>query len=308
MADDLRTAAELLIINDQNLADIEVSDLLDEAPVLAMLAADEASNGTVHKYTKQTGAPVVGYRDANAGRAHDVSDDTLVTISLAIMDASNHVDKAIANAWKHGPEAYLDRQNLRHLRASFSYAEKQIFQGTGLDSDGPDGFPDAAGLDALADGMVLGAGGSTACTSVYAIRTTPDFTNCTFIMGNEGKIDWGESFEFFAEDASGNKFPAYGTPITGWHGLQIGSAYSVARLANLDAGSNTLTDTLMGQLYDLFPAHKGPTMFAMTRRSRGQLRSSRITDLNTHPQTPTEWEGIPIVVTDSISNAETAVT
>ncbi len=57
MAEASNTLAGLVQMNDMNLADIDVSDLLDASPLLQVLNAVPASNGTLHKYLKQTVAP-----------------------------------------------------------------------------------------------------------------------------------------------------------------------------------------------------------------------------------------------------------
>lgn len=309
MAHDLLTLSEMLVINGAGLADIEVSDILNDAPFVRACYSQPASNGTVHKYLKQVGAPVVGFRAVNAGRDHDVSEDEQVSLSLQILDASFHTDKNLADEYtKGGAEAYLAREAARHLRAAFFAFERQIFQGQSADAGGFPGLPDAEGLAYLADAMVLGAGGSTALSSVYAIRTVPQDTDVCLILGQQGEIKIDPAFVQMMPDGDEKLFPAYVQPISGYTCLQIGSVYSVARLANIGTADNTtLTDALLGQLYDLFPAGRGPTHLVMTRRSRGQLRTSRQTDLLKNVPTPTEWEGIPIVVTDAISNDETVV-
>lgn len=312
MAHDPASLADLVLINDEQLADIDATDILNDAPVLAALNATVATHGNTHQFTKETQAPVVGFRAVNAGRDHDSSIDTLVTATLQILDASYHVDKNLADIYKKGgPEAYLARESKRALRAAFFAFEKQIFRGTvDGDSGGFDGFPDAAGLDAIADAMVLepGTAATDDATSVYMIRSTPD-EDVLAVIGQDGNIDLGEAFQQMIADGDGKFFPAYIQEISGWAGLQITSAYSVARLANVGtAAGSTLDDELLGSLYDLFPAGRPPTMIAMTRRSRGQLRESRRTDyVNQVIATPNDWEGIPIITTDAISNDETVV-
>ena len=70
-------------------------------------------------------------------------------------------------------------------------------------------------------------------------------TEFQVIVGQDGKIDWGESFTQFLLDSNSKRYPAYMTPITGWLGLQIGGAYSVGRLANVGTAANTtLTDAM----------------------------------------------------------------
>lgn len=308
MADDLLTLAELATINDQAVADIDVSDIFNLAPFLAALAATTASNGTTHKYLKETGAPVVGFRDANDGRDHDVSEDTLVTVTLKILDATFKVDQALADEYKDGPAAWISREARRHLRQAFREAEEQIINGTGNDADGFTGLADA--LDQLADAMVLGNGGSSACTSVYMLRTDNDLSHVTSVLGRSGNISIGTTFQDMVAGSSTGTFPAYVTPITAWLGLQIGSAKSVARLANIDDGSNKLDDDALSLLYELFPAEIEPNLIVLNKRSRRQLQQSRTATGPTGAPAPwpTEWEGIPIVQTSSIGVAETAVT
>ena len=84
MADSFLTLADLVKINDMNLADLEVTDLLNMSPVLAMLPANPASNGTTHKYTKEITAPVVGFRAVNDGRENSKSADELVTVKRVL--------------------------------------------------------------------------------------------------------------------------------------------------------------------------------------------------------------------------------
>jgi len=306
---DPKTLADFLLINGAGLADLDVSDVLNDSPVIRQAYAQGSSNGTVHRYLKEVAAPVVGFRAANAGRDHSKSEDEQVNITLEILDAAYHVDKMLADSYpKGGAEAFLAKESARHLRAGFFAFERQVFQGQALDAGGFPGLPDADGLKYLADAMVIGAGGSAALSSVWAIRMTPKFDDFSLVMANDGEINIEEAFVQLIEDGDGKYFPAYVQPIDGWTAIQIGSAYSVGRLANLGtADGTTLTDELLAQLYDAFPSGRPPTHLVMTRRSRGQLRDSRRTDLVREVPTPTNWENIPIIVTDAVSNNETVV-
>lgn len=306
MSDSLITLSDLVSINGAGVSDIEVKDIIDGAPVLAAMAAAEASDGTIHKYLKETGAPVVGFRDPDEGRDHSKSTDELVTINLKVLDASFHVIKVLADIYKKGAEAMIAREAARHLRAAFALAEKQIFNG--LDAKGFSSL--ISSLSYLGHPMVYNAGGSTAVTSVWMIRSTPDEAGTTVIAGQNGNIVIDETFVQFIEVGSpAKKLAAYMTPIEGWLGLQIGSAYSVGRLANVDNGSYKLTDDLLSELFALFPEDAPPTMICMNKRSRKQLQQSRTaTSPSGAPAPwPTEWEGIPILSTASILNTETPV-
>ena len=68
MADNLRTLAELVTLNDLNAADLGATDVFNDTPVLAALHAVEANAGTNHKYLKESGAPVDSFRAVNAAQ------------------------------------------------------------------------------------------------------------------------------------------------------------------------------------------------------------------------------------------------
>jgi hypothetical protein len=319
MSDTFLPLADFLRVNGAGLADQEIRDVINEAPFLSVLFPQGASNGTVHKYLKVIGAPVVGFRAMNEGRALGGETTDTVTIDLQILDALCARDKAAADGYRRvfgdgrieaGAEPFMARATKEHLGAALYAFERQIFQGVGADAEGFVGLPDADGLSTLADAMVLGAGGtagqSSELTSVYAIRTTPALTDLSAVFGNEGDIKIGDMFLQVLE-VTGGKMPAYCVPIDGWTGLQIGSAYSVARICNLDADDHGLTDTLLKQAWYLFPPNRKPTHFVMTSRSQSQYHDTLITDLIKAPPIPTDWHGIPFVIVSSISEAEDEV-
>lgn len=311
MADDYAAIADL-IADKLDLSGAEVTDLVHATPFLNLIPMEESSNGTQHKYTKETGAPIVGFRAENAGREVDHSVDTLVTITLKILDWSFEVDKAVADAWmKGGAAAWTAREGLRHLKAALKHFEKQVIYGDQSpgDTGGFAGMVDAATIDAHDDDMVVDAAGTEAGTgsSVYAVRIGPN--DLTGVYKGD-VVDVGETIvsKKIVNPGTDNKiYPTYYTPACTWLGLQVGSIYSMGRIVNLTAENNKgLTDVLLSQLLEKFPTGHEPTHFVMSRRSRGQLQRSRTTYSPTGAPAPlpTEYEGIPIVVTDSVVNTE----
>lgn len=308
MANDYITLSDLAVFNKLDLADIDVSDLLQDAPLVAAINAVPATNGNLHYYYKTTGAPVVGFRAENDGREHDSTVRTGVTVTCKIMDASFTVDVAHANAYIRGPEALIQMELMEHLKAAYFKLEQQLLGGTVEgDANGFAGLADT--LNTLnVNGMTLSAGGSTAVTSVYFIRSgDPDVS---LVAGNGASIDVGESVIQRVSGATTGFYPAYHTPVTAWYGLQVGGVYSCQRIANIDAGSNTVTDDLLYDGLAEWPSGRQPTHCIMNRRSLEQLRNSRTATnaTGTPAPRPTEIEGIPIIVTDAIGNAETVVT
>lgn len=305
MAYDPMSLADLAVFNKRDLADIEVRDLLDRAPLLQVLNAVPATNGNLHYYFKTTQAPVVGFRAVNDGREEDSAIRTGVTVTLTVLDASFSIDKAVADAYIRGAEAAIAMEAREHLRAAFFALEDQIINGTvGGDAAGFAGLADTA--DDSTDSMVYDAGGTTALSSVYLIRSGE--ADVSLVAGNGGSIDFGETVSQRMTGNTGH-YPAYYTPVSAWYGLQVGSAYSFMRICNIDAGSNTLTDDMIYEALAMFPAGADPTHIVMNRRSLKQLRDSRTATNATGAPAPrpTDVEGIPIVVTDAIGSAETAL-
>ncbi len=319
MADDLHAIADL--IGDAfDLAPIEVSDLLKASPFVAALMMEPSSNGTTHKYVKETGAPVVGFRAANAGRDLDSSDDTAVSIDLKVLDWTFGVDQAVAQAWRKGREHYIGREGARHLKAALVKFEKQIIQGvvgasdsaapTTGDASGFLGFRDAATVNALADAMVVNAGGAVidVNSSVWGVRIANDGI-CGVYKGDSPAFEMGETVtaQMIVNAGVDNKtFPAYYTPGFAWLGLQLGSAYDIGRIANLNDTAAPLNDDWIAKLLEKYPIGYGPTHLLMSRRSRRQLQDSRTaTTTNGAPAPfPEDSFGVPIITTDAITNTE----
>jgi hypothetical protein len=313
MSNSFISLADLVKLNDQNARDLGITDLLNDAPVLKALAATTASNGTLHHYIKQTGAPTVGFRAINAGKDNGASGYTEVDVTLKLLDASFMVDKAMADNYRGGPEAFNQREALNSLKQAFYIFEKQIFYGTGLaDASGFSGLADNTAFDGAGDSLVVNATGTTASTgsSAWLIRSTPDEMNATAVIGNSGEISIGETVVATKpDDSTATKtYGVYYTPIQAYCALQIGGAYSVVRIANLTADSGKgLTDAVIAKALALFPSQRGPTMLACNRRSLFQLQASRTATNQTGAPAPipTESFGVPIIPTDSISSTET---
>lgn len=318
MPNDMWTIADS-IADALDLAENEVSDLLNEAPFVAKLPAEKSSNGTTHKYTKRTGAPIVGFRSPNQGRNLSKSADTLVSVDLKIMDWSYGVDKAVADAWrKGGPEAWISREGLAHIAAALFAYEQQAFYGTlaaamGAGHADPDigfvGMMESATVLLKTASMCVNAAGTTVggATSVWGIRRgTNDLLG---VYNGDGPIaELGETIVQQMVDDNGKSYPGYYTPACTWLGLQVGSAYSFGRICNLTAeASHTLTDDMISLLIAKFPANKKPDVLVMNRQSQQQLQDSRTaTNPSGQPAPfPEEAFGIPIEVTDSITSTET---
>ena len=314
MAESYNTLAGLVQLNDKNLADLDMSDVLDGAPLLKAIYTQPASNGTLHKYLKVTTNPSAAFRAALAGVAHTASADTLVTVTLKILDASFDTDVALAKDYKGGVDGWLQIEQARKLRAAFAAAEKQLFYCVARDASGFAGIIDNAQLDALADGMVVNASGSNASTQTSCFLLRHGMDGCSLIVGNDGVISVEDpTIIQKTPDPAGaptEHYPAWYVAATGYLGFQIGGAYSAARIANIEC--NTLTSTSAftdDHIYaglSLFPAELPPNVIVMNRNALRLLRQSRTATNATGAPAPIprEVEGIPIIVTDQIVSTE----
>jgi len=314
MANAINTLAGLIVFNDRNNDGIEVSNLLDDSPLMQQIYAKVASNGTQHKYVRQTVASASAFRAVNTGLAKTYSQDEQVTDTLKYLDGSFYVDVAIADAYKDGPEAYIQKELMRTMRQRMFGLEQQVLLGVNADANGFVGLMDDTQLDAIADTMVVAPanpGASSANTSVYMIRHGDE--DCSVVLGNNGEIVVGDTVtQLVYQDptANANSYAAYYTPVGAYAGFQLGGAYSAARLCNVNTATatatNALTDDDIYGALSLFPAGRQPNAIVMNRTALRLLRNSRtaVNATGAPAPRPTEVEGIPIIVTDAITSAE----
>lgn len=308
MADALLRTADVLTFNNVDM-DAMLKETLDAAPFLSALPAKTATSD-LFKYTIQTSNPSVGFRSPNAGIEGTRGGFEQAVVTLKYLDASFWVDVAVADTDQRGPDHAIMVEAVAHLRQAFREVEEQIIRGTNNVAGGFDGFEDLGNLDALADSMVIGAGGTGAdVSSVYLLHA-----------GEQGvEVVWGQGGEFTVgprqivdrPDGTGvQSFKAYSHMIGGYCGLKRGHDLSVARIANLEDGaSNALSDDLLAQAIALFPVDQKPNMIVMGRAQQHRLQTSRTATNPTGFPAPFPQEafGIPIVVSEALAQNETAI-
>lgn len=314
MAEYTNTLAGLLQMNDRNLAqDMNVTDLLQDTPLLRVLFAKPASEGgTLHKYLKETTAASATFRAVNTGILNTASKDTLVTATCAYLDGSFFRDVAVADGFRMGRAAYMAKETQRAMKQMMVGLEKQILQSTGSDASGFVGFPSATTLDQTTDTMVYNAGGSGG-RSVYLVRTGVD--DVAIVAGNDGNLSFNydpdQQPTWVLTNVNGTGYMALQVSLGGWFTLQFGSIYSVARICNIDGTtSHKLTDAFISATIAKFPAAKPPTHIVMDRTSLQELQASRTATNPTGAPAPFPDSafGIPIIVTDQAATSESAIT
>jgi len=289
-----------------------IEENLNAAPELEVLPARQVK-GTSFKTLVRTAYPSTGFRKANEGVEPKKSTYVNKTFEMFYYDGQMEVDNAVATADEQGPEHALALEADGHGRAFLLTGGTQVWYGIAGGGDA-NGFPGA--VEIVDSGLVVDAGGTTASTgsSVFAVVARPKFME--IILGNNTVLDVGD-WRKQTITRSTKELTAWKNSMEGWIGSAWYSKYAVARLRDITADSGkTLTDALLADLLATFPVGVKPTHLFMSRRSRTQLQKARTVVLNGggsgNPNgaqgavapVPTEYDGVPIIATDSILNTE----
>lgn len=287
----------------------QVAGLIDETtkahPELTLVPA-RTIKGIMYKTLVRTGLPAVAFRDANQGTDPTKSAFENRLVETYILSPRVFADKAVADRYEDGPAAYIALEAAGHVEAAMQLLARQFYYGRTAPGDAK-GYPglmqmyDPATMEVDAEGAQASTG-----SSVWGVSFGPKAV--TWVWGNNGQLDFGELDERDAEDSDGKKYNAYFTELLAYPGLQVGSIRSVGRIKDLTAENNkTLTDDHIADLLSKFEVGSRPDVLFMNRRSLAQLRNSRTATNPTGAPAPFPDSafGIPIAVTDAITNTET---
>lgn len=290
---------------------------LEQAPELKYFPA-RTIQGTCYNTLLRIGLPSVEFTAVNEGIQPSKSTYETKLVECHIIRSMINVDKAIASV----DETIFDLENDEALGVTESVMRKlgrQIYYGRKEDVGDSKGF---FGLqDVVPNEKLVNAGGDAEndASSVYFIKFGRK--DVTLVFGRNEVLKVGEFRDESIRDANGGRLDGRVAHLTGWVGLQATNPNSVVRICNLtEQSGKTLTDDLMAQALSVFPAGQRPDIIFMTRRSQRQLqqdRASRTTLVlaggksyggkEVYVETPTSFESIPIVSTDSLLNTEEIV-
>lgn len=283
----------------------ELSGLNDRGERIEAAGYMETISGLSYKVPIRTALPRGGFRAANTGTDALVSTVTPKTVDTYILNPRWECDKAVANAFERGAEAYIAQEGIALTRGALMDLAQAFYYGTDATLGLADAFPGL--LDLVDASMVVDAGGTTVATasSVWAVRFGPE--GVAWVLGKEGAIELSDVSVQVVDDGTGKRFPAYVQDLLARPGLQVGAKWSVGRIKNIteDAGK-TLDDDMLSDLVAKFPVGWRPNVIFMSRRSRKQLQQSRTATNATGAPAPTpmDHDGIPILASDSIVDTE----
>lgn len=279
-----------------------VEEVVKAVPEMAM-GDSRPIKGLSYKQNVRTALPGGSFRNANEGTAPVKSTFEERLFNCFIANPIWKCDKAVADIHEDGPAAYIAAEGVGITMGQMIHVGRQFYYGTGNDSKG---FP---GLKATYDAanMTIDATGSTPSTgsSVWFVKWGP--LGVQFLYGNNASLQLSDVKEIVETDAEGKTLTKYHQEMLAWVGLKQASLNSVVRIKNLTAQTGKgLTDGLLADAMALFPAGYMPDVIFASRRSITQLRKSRTATTETGKEVPLpkDFDGIPLVATDSILNTE----
>jgi hypothetical protein len=190
---------------------------------------------------------------------------------------------------------------LKHLGTQFYYG------GTAQSGTDTKAAPGILAQSNSAATHVVDADGSTALTSAYMVRLGDSYVD--WVWGNGTTLDLGSWMEETVEDANGKKLRGLVSYLSGRVAPRVANKNAIVRIKKIgtDTGKK-MTDLLLFSAYEkLTSLGQEPNAIFMGPRSLEQLRASRTATNPTGAPAPlpTDWNGIPIYITNSISLAET---
>jgi len=236
------------------------------------------------------------------------------TWKTANFEEHSNVDVFLANshpASAGGPQQYRADEDMEILRAITLQWEYLAFYGdqsaVNTDFDGM-----SLRLNDLSQDNVVGStGGSGNNTSVYFFSLGNRSLQGTYNENSSAfpeMIDNGRVSD--VEDANGKKFTAYQSIFLWQAGMRIDDV-GTGRLANIKPGATSLLDNMDAVAINMkIP----PTGIITSRVGLQELNKYKTSVLQSTvvdeelKRRVTTWNGLPILISDSISSSETAVT
>jgi hypothetical protein len=292
-----------------------VVGLIDEAakahPEITAVSA-RTIKGTNYKTLVRTalGNTSGSFRDANEGVTAHKHTYVNRLVETFILNPRWECDKALADAHEDGAEAFIRLEAEGTMEGEFQALSKQFYYGhdNGGHAKGHPGLIDM--YDAT--NMVVDAGGTTATTGSSVWFVCFGEKDVQWVWGQNGQLQPSDIRIETIYDANDNPLDGYVQTMTAWAGLQVASLRSIVRIKKLTADSGKgLTDDLIASALLKFPTGKVPDACFMSRRSLGQLQSSRTATNPTGQPAPFPTtiiglgdKNIPILVTDGILDTE----
>lgn len=291
-----------------------IEEAIKACPEIALFPARQVK-GVSYTTVRRTGRPTVGFRKANGGNDATKSTFAKDTHEMFILSGRIEVDKAVADAQEGGPSAMQADETVAIGQSTLEAVGSQVWYGVSANAAG------FAGLEAITPASRITksdcTSGATGKTSAYFVRYGVS-NGVSFDLGNNSTIQLSDFRVETIYDTDGKPLPGYVADLSGWMGLSVKTVESIMRICNIgtETGKLGISDKIIAAALS---AWKGaaPDALYMNRTAAFLLQCSRTFALagtgkiqgNVGPfaPMPTESNGIPIVITDSLVDTETFV-
>ena len=311
------TLADLMQRRGAPALDRKIVDETQHAAPLFKRLPSRVISGTVYRYQKRDTMPKIGPRPINAGvEAHKASYKS-ANAECYYYDGVIMLDKALADADPEGKNNLMADEARATIKGTMFGLEQSLFY--------PQEFGAPCLRQTIGDYMAMSADpdikDETAWTSggasVWLLHVADGALENIF--GNSNTIAFGPVEKQDVQrptgkaDGSMGMMTALVQHCSFWRGFVQKNVFAVGAILN-ESADNPLTDEMLAKAVDMFPASMRPNLIVMNPATRSRLRQSRSKAMTyrkgqsgqtAYVETPTEWDGIEIMVTDGILNDET---
>lgn len=297
--------------------------IVREAPIL------EANQMLTHIGNRQLSLPTVGFRAINKGVATSVHKEDQVTEPMALIEAMSQVDVEATRLGPGSPEQVRQRMDGAFIEAMSQKLATTVFYGSLADNalsfngfatrfNSLSVYPNGDNTWYLNVGNNGGSGGDT--TSIFAVEWGENKCHLIYPKGTQAGIEIKFLGEQLVLDSGGaNKFIAYVTDFKWRCGMFIPDERCVQRVANIEVSGATNIfdeDLLITHINRLPGAGEDPMTRIYVNRAMKTAIEIRIKDkanmfitnfADAFGVPILRFRGIPVVVCDAITSAETVV-
>lgn len=326
------TLLDLAKLNTSDVVRPMIEETVGAVPEIGLFPAEQLGAGKLSYETLiRSGYPSTSFADMGEGWTPSKSEWRKEIFEVFKHGGLVKCPKDIADNNPRGGAAGLQyMEGVGVMKVAMFNIARQIYYGRGFDGKGFPGLKNFTAFGTTFTDPITGkvynlttnATGTMASTgsSVYFIKFSTDPTTNT--DGVQLEIGTGSVFtlpDFLTQlmlDAGGSKLLVhYYAELTGFIGMMTPNQNCVRRICNLTADTGKgLTDALIETALAEFPQGVRPDVILMSQRSRRQLQNSRTVVLfgqgasrptiSSQAPVPLEYDGIPIVRTDALSDTE----
>lgn len=285
-----------------------IEDATTYAPEFSVVPA-VTKPGTTYRVTRRTALPTAAFRSVNESGTIGKSTFKQEVKEMYFLDCPLQVDEAAVQADDGSAGSFLTQEAQAALQAAIQAIGTQMYYGVSADAKG------FAGLQSQSVGK-WPTGGTTGSTSAYLVWLNAQ--GVQFVVGRDGNLALPAWARQAIVSTTSQRF-AWVSNVSGYIGLQVGSAAAVWRVSGITAAA-PLTDARGAGLLSKVPLdRRNGLRWFMNRTAKYTLDKSRSTlgyIAPTSGASPTQslgpaWVsqdslcGIPITVTDSLVDTET---